>query len=107
MDSVAYIQEISEGGYIVGGSTASFGTGGWDLWMLKLSPKGTIGKSCEIIGSANAKVSKTSVIPMDTDAVPRDTHVTPQGTNVKPGKSNAITQLLCHSDYIENISKEK
>jgi hypothetical protein len=107
MDQIAYIQEISDGGYIVGGSTASFSTGGWDLWMLKLSPEGKIGKSCEIIGSSNAKVSKTSVIPMDTTAIPQDTHVTPQRTNVKPGKSNAITKLLCHSDYIENISKEK
>jgi uncharacterized delta-60 repeat protein len=32
-----------DGGYVVAGSTASFGAGGSDLWVLKLGPDGTVG----------------------------------------------------------------
>jgi len=41
-DSVGNIQEISSGGYIVSGSTESFGAGGSDLWILKLTSSGDI-----------------------------------------------------------------
>ncbi len=35
-------QKTSDGGYIVAGSTDSFGTGGYDAWILKLSSNGDI-----------------------------------------------------------------
>jgi len=37
-----YIRQTQDGGYIVSGSTTSFGAGGWDLLVLKLDPNGNI-----------------------------------------------------------------
>src|SRR5262249_9932328 len=36
------IQRTSDGGYIVAGSTSSFGAGGDDAWLLKLDATGTV-----------------------------------------------------------------
>ena len=36
------IQQTSDGGYIVAGYSSSFGAGDYDVWVLKLSPTGTI-----------------------------------------------------------------
>jgi uncharacterized delta-60 repeat protein len=36
------IQQTSDGGYVVGGYTTSFGAGDWDFWVLKLTQDGTI-----------------------------------------------------------------
>jgi len=37
-----HIRQTQDGGYIVSGSTSSFGAGGWDLLVLKLDPNGNI-----------------------------------------------------------------
>jgi predicted secreted protein len=37
-----YIRQTQDGGYIVSGSTSSFGAGGWDLLVLKLDPNGNV-----------------------------------------------------------------
>jgi uncharacterized delta-60 repeat protein len=36
------VQQTSDGGYIVAGWTNSFGAGGYDAWVLKLNPDGTV-----------------------------------------------------------------
>jgi hypothetical protein len=36
------IQQISDGGYIVAGTTRSFGAGTADAWVLRLGPDGTV-----------------------------------------------------------------
>ena len=41
-DSVRSIQQTSDGGYIVAGSSTSFGAGNYDIWVLKLNSTGAI-----------------------------------------------------------------
>ncbi len=41
-DSASSIQQTSDGGYIVTGTTYSFGAGNGDLWVLKLKSDGTV-----------------------------------------------------------------
>ena len=41
-DSVSFIQQTGDGGYIIAGSTGSFGAEGSDFWILKLSSDGDI-----------------------------------------------------------------
>ncbi|OHB94405.1 MAG: hypothetical protein A3E19_06535 [Planctomycetes bacterium RIFCSPHIGHO2_12_FULL_52_36] len=41
-DEAHSIQQTSDGGYIVAGSTWSFGAGGEDIWVLKLKADGTV-----------------------------------------------------------------
>ncbi|MDD5224299.1 MAG: hypothetical protein PHE84_09925 [bacterium] len=36
------IQQTSDGGFVIAGHTTSFGAGGYDAWVLKLNPDGTV-----------------------------------------------------------------
>jgi predicted secreted protein len=41
-DSADSIQQTSDGGYVVAGSTSSSGAGGYDVWVLKLDENGNV-----------------------------------------------------------------
>jgi hypothetical protein len=87
-DFASFIQQTSDGGYIVAGTTYSFGAGRY-IWVLKLDANGDIG-DCNIIGTSNAtvkdtsgnsnsvvtSVGPTSVSAQNTNAVITDTKVT-------------------------------
>jgi uncharacterized delta-60 repeat protein len=41
-DGASSVEQTSDGGYIVAGTTSSFGAGGTDFWVLKLDPTGGV-----------------------------------------------------------------
>lgn len=60
------IQQTSDGGYAVAGTT-DFGGGPGDVWVLKLDSNGNI-NGCPIVGTSNAQVNNTSATVQDTTA---------------------------------------
>jgi hypothetical protein len=58
-DKAYSVQQTSNGGYIVAGWTASFGAGGWDIFLIKTDANGNIG-SCSIVRSASPTVNTIS-----------------------------------------------
>jgi len=104
-DSADSIQETSGGGYIVAGSTKSFGAfrTEFDLWVLKLSPDGEI-SSCAITGSSDASVSDTSISPSDTNVTPVSKNFITYNTNILPGESDAAVHNLCPGPHTLTLS---
>jgi hypothetical protein len=47
-DSPSYIAASADGGYVVAGTTFSFGNGYRDFWLLKITDKGNVAWSCTI-----------------------------------------------------------
>jgi len=104
-DEAYSIRQTSDGGYIVAGSTTSFGAGEADFLILKLSTDGNIDSSCEILGSPNVSILSTSVSPEDTNITPQDTDITPLSTIVSGQDTDAIIWQLCPAqNYTLNIS---
>ena len=61
MDKAFSIQQTSDGGYVIGGYTESFGAGSYDLWIIKLRSNGDIewqktygGQDCECMDEGDS-----------------------------------------------------
>ena len=96
------IQETSDGGYIVGGWSESFGNIS-TLLILKLSPDGDI-PSCAIIGNSNASISDTSITPLDTNEVPVEPNAITMSTSIQPYESDAVVNNLCPGPHTLTLS---
>jgi hypothetical protein len=59
-DFAHYVQQTSDGGYIVAGYTNSFGAGSWDIFLIKTDANGNIG-SCGIVRNASPFVNNAIV----------------------------------------------
>ena len=42
VDNVRYLKQTSDGGYLMSGSSKSYGSGGSDIWLIKAYPSGLI-----------------------------------------------------------------
>jgi uncharacterized delta-60 repeat protein len=71
------IQQTSDGGYIVGGETRSFGAGYSDVWVLKLNSAGTI----LFNPASGAHVTDTNAVPVDTNCTVANTTATVANTS--------------------------
>ena len=111
VDDLAWsIQQTSDGGYIVAGSTYPlseggdvFGAGGEDLLVLKIGPNGDI-PDCALSGSPTNSVNETSYFPSDTSVTPMNTNVIPQNTNIQPQESDAIVYNVCPGPHTLTLS---
>jgi uncharacterized delta-60 repeat protein len=85
-DGASSIQQTSDGGYVVAGSTNSFGAGNSDFWVLKLKRDGTVPFS----PASGAQMVDTNAVPVDTNCSITDTTVTGVDTSAIVTDTNAI-----------------
>jgi hypothetical protein len=108
-DERAYsIQQTYDGGFIVAGSTQSFGAGGDDFWIFKLYPNGELNPYCDLVRGTNGAitVANTDINPEDTDIVPQNTNIEPQATNLSPQNTSATVYDFCSGNYILRINTD-
>lgn len=78
-DRFGSIQQVSDGGFIIGGSTDSFGTGRSDAWILRLTENGIVPGICQEIKAENIlsfESEEILVYPVGTTATVKDTDFT-------------------------------
>ncbi|MHA2610064.1 MAG: InlB B-repeat-containing protein [bacterium JZ-2024 1] len=96
-DRASSIQQTSDGGYIVAGSTYSFGAGFGDIWVLKLDANGNI-FGCtpdNLVGTSNATPEDSSVSPQNTSAFLSSPSATITDTSAVPHDTTASTEVQC------------
>jgi len=98
------ILQTYDGGYVVAGSTSTYGAGEEDFLVLKLFPNGEIGLPCEFEKVSNAKVQKTDVNPVDTNVIPADTNIVAYDPVITPKESDALVYSICLGQHSLDIS---
>jgi hypothetical protein len=93
LDLASSIQQTSDGGYVVAGTTLSSDAGG-DIWVLKLDANGDIG-GCSLIGTSNATVSDTNVNGVTTSVSPKDTSVSAQDSTAIIRETTVTSSQQC------------
>lgn len=94
-DEVSFIEETVEGGFVVAGSTASYGVGARDFLILKLLANGDLNPFCGFLNVSDAGVSESNTAAAETfaDAGSPDTLSVP--SNISPQESEAVVYDLC------------
>jgi len=99
------IQEILGGGYVIAGSTSSYGIGARDILILKLFPNGDVHPSCIFINDSNAEVTDINIPPADTHIDAVSQNFLPVDTNVLTPDSEAVVYSLCLGQHTLTLTK--
>ena len=90
------VLQALDDGYIMAGSTKSFGAGGWDFWVLKLNTSGDVA-DCTFINDSHAFSSNTSIAAQESYAVTQATSALIGTTNITPHDTSAEITTVCEA----------
>jgi hypothetical protein len=95
-DSASAIAPTFDGGYVVAGSTWSFGAGSYDAWVLKLEADGTV-RGCPpgLVRDSTASVGSTTMSSLSTSVVGRTTSASVASSSAVVGISNVSPVEVC------------
>jgi hypothetical protein len=91
------IQQTTDGGYIVAGSTHSFGARLWDFWVLKLDGNGDVANCTpsNLAQNSNGTSASTSVTGSTSSATSNTSSATVTNTNITAQDSAATIATQC------------
>ena len=91
------IEQTSDGGFVVAGSTRSFGPGGGHSigWVLKLDANGNIGSNCSLIRASSAMAKEADGKVTITTITGIATSATVTMTSATANRSFGLTVVLC------------
>src|SRR6185369_13409600 len=94
-DEGFYIQQTTDGGYVLTAGTLSFGAGAEDLWILKLDENGDIDDPACPVGTSSLTVTNTSAVMTNLGSAPQIPPFIPVPTNVTPIPTIAAVNTTC------------
>ncbi len=94
-ETASFIQQTGDGGYVVAGSTDTYGEGKRDFLILKLFPNGDINSACKFINDSSAEVSDPDISPVDIYVNPEYPDILYEDLNIAPRESEAVVYSLC------------
>ncbi len=100
-DAARFIQQTSDGGYIVAGETESFGAGEDDFWVLRLRPDGTIDPSCDFIRDTNISLKDSKAAVLNSGALVRDSNAKSKDSSAVVLDTDVSANILCASTAVE------
>jgi uncharacterized delta-60 repeat protein len=104
-DDAWSVQQTSDGGYIIAGTTFSLG-GGWDAWVLKLDGNGDVNGCSSITSTSSATVTDTSVTGNDTTATVTDTSVSDVTSSASVANTNVTPGIVCGDTDLDGITDD-
>ncbi len=104
-DSANFIQQTSEGEYIVSANTWSFGMGSYDFWILKLDANGEVSSECGIYADTSVTGANASVSASDTGISGSNSSVTPANTSVSGVNTGATVMTQCQKLQLLSVGE--
>jgi Domain of unknown function (DUF5122) beta-propeller len=97
IDEPTDVHQLPSGhGYILAAQTLSFGSGIWDVWLLRLNNSGAISRQCPE-NITNSAPNNSNATAETSNSSPADTFPTADTTTVTPHVTNAVVYLQCGS----------